>query len=212
MALISFCALVVTISLSGVMAPGPITAITLARGRRDPLAGLWINIGHAISEVPLIAALIAGLKPLLESQDAYRGISIAGGLFMLWMGINLTWKAPGKNPAEGTKYTRWGPIYEGLITTALNPYWFFWWLTIGGSLIAKAETIGTPQALMLMILLHLSCDVLWGTFLSFSANRGGNVIRPETWGWIQRGCGLVLLLFAVFFLKGGFDNSFKNLP
>ena len=40
MALLAFYGMVVAISLSGVMAPGPLTALTLARGRRDALAML----------------------------------------------------------------------------------------------------------------------------------------------------------------------------
>lgn len=45
---------VVGSSLSGVMAPGPITAATLAAGERNRHAGTWICIGHIAVELPLI--------------------------------------------------------------------------------------------------------------------------------------------------------------
>ena len=53
----SFLLAVVGISLSGVMAPGPITAATLAAGARSRHAGTLIALEHAIIEIPLILIL-----------------------------------------------------------------------------------------------------------------------------------------------------------
>ncbi len=203
MTLLAFYGLVVTISLSGVLAPGPITALTLVRGRRDPLAGFWINIGHAAVETPLIIALIVGLGPLLEPEIVYRGVSVAGGLVMLGMGGRLLRKGPGENPEPGPGRAHKGPIYEGMAMTAFNPYWFLWWLTVGAGLITRARAFETPYVFLFMIVLHLLCDLSWGTFLSFAAHRGGSVFQPGTWRRIEKGCGLVLILFAAFFLYGG---------
>jgi len=47
----------VAISLSGVMAPGPITAATLAAGARGRHAGAMICLGHVVVELPLILLL-----------------------------------------------------------------------------------------------------------------------------------------------------------
>ncbi len=202
MTLLAFYGLVVTISLSGVMAPGPITAVTLARGRRDPLAGFWINIGHAIAETPLIVALLVGLQPLLESEGVYRGVSLAGGLVMLWMGGRLVRKGA-NNPANVPERYRRSPIYEGMAMTALNPYWLLWWLTVGAGLIARARAFGAPEVFLFMIVLHLLCDLSWGTFLSLAGHRGGRAFQPATWRWIEKGCGLALILFAAFFFYEG---------
>jgi len=203
MTLLAFYGLVVTISLSGVMAPGPITALTLVRGRRDPLAGFWINIGHAAAETPLIIALLVGLQPLLESEIVYRGVSLAGGVVMLWMGGGLLLKGPENNPADGPGPARRNPVYEGMAMTAFNPYWLLWWLTVGAGLISRARAFGTPYVYLFMIVIHLLCDLSWGTFLSFAAHRGEGVFQPRSWRRIEMGCGLVLILFAAFFFYGG---------
>jgi threonine/homoserine/homoserine lactone efflux protein len=55
----SFICTIVGISLSGVMAPGPITAATLAAGERNRHAGAWICVGHILVELPLIVILAA---------------------------------------------------------------------------------------------------------------------------------------------------------
>ena len=55
----------VVVSLSGVMAPGPVTAATFVAGSRRRHAGLWIALGHAVVEVPLMLLLAAGMGEFL---------------------------------------------------------------------------------------------------------------------------------------------------
>lgn len=208
MDLLAFYGMVAAISLSGVMSPGPITAITLARGRRDPLAGLWINTGHALIETPLIVALLAGLGPYLASPGVWRAISLAGGLVLLWMGAGLIRRrscgpAPG-GPAPGEAgENRRGPILEGAIMTALNPYWLIWWLTVGAGLIARARAYPAGWIIAGMIALHLACDFAWGTFLSWAAWRGGGGFGEKSWRRIEAGCGIALAAFGLYFLWEG---------
>jgi len=57
MALLNFLFTAVVISLSGVMAPGPITAVTIGKGSKSPYAGALIAIGHGIVEFPLMVAI-----------------------------------------------------------------------------------------------------------------------------------------------------------
>ena len=48
---------VVLISLSGVMMPGPMFAMTVAKSYRSPWAGAQVALGHAVIELPLILLL-----------------------------------------------------------------------------------------------------------------------------------------------------------
>lgn len=206
MDLLAFYGMVAAISLSGVMSPGPITAITLARGRRDPLAGLWINTGHALVETPLIVALLVGLGPYLASPGVWRAISLAGGLVLLWMGARLIRRSPEGSvpggPGEAEESQR-GPIIEGAIMTALNPYWLIWWLTVGAGLIARARAHPAGWIIAGMIALHLACDFAWGTFLSWAAWRGGSGFGEKGWQRIEAGCGIALAGFGLYFLWEG---------
>ncbi|MHC5174033.1 MAG: LysE family transporter [Planctomycetota bacterium] len=56
----------IIISLSGVMAPGAVTAATIAQGTRSRWAGLLISVGHGIVEMPLIFLLMLGLHFFFE--------------------------------------------------------------------------------------------------------------------------------------------------
>jgi len=57
-----FLSSVVLVSLSGVMAPGPVFAVTVARGYESRKAGILIALGHGLVEVPLIFLLFFGLS------------------------------------------------------------------------------------------------------------------------------------------------------
>lgn len=59
--MIGFLVTTVAISLSGVMAPGPITAATLAAGTRSRHAGVLVALGHLVIELPLVLLLVAGI-------------------------------------------------------------------------------------------------------------------------------------------------------
>ncbi len=48
----------VLISLSGVMAPGPMTAAAIESGTRRWHAGIFLALGHAIVKIPLIIILV----------------------------------------------------------------------------------------------------------------------------------------------------------
>ncbi len=57
MPLLTFLFEAVLISLSGVLVPGPITAITVEEGNKSPHAGALVAIGHGIVEFPLIISI-----------------------------------------------------------------------------------------------------------------------------------------------------------
>ncbi|MCH2405204.1 MAG: LysE family translocator, partial [Nitrosopumilus sp.] len=63
--ILEFAVLVIVISASGVMAPGPLFAATVSYGlRKGTRAGLKIAIGHTIVELPLVILLGIGVFSL----------------------------------------------------------------------------------------------------------------------------------------------------
>ncbi|MEK6711538.1 MAG: LysE family transporter [Nitrospinota bacterium] len=198
---LAFLGVVAGISLSGVMSPGPLSALILARGRQDPWAGLWANLGHALAETPLILLLWGGLQ-LLHAPDVRRGVSLLGGLFLLWLGQGML-RRPSEGPPGAPAGREGGTLLAGAALTLFNPYWLLWWLTVGAGLIARAQALGRAGALAAMTALHLACDFAWGLFLSWAAHRGGSALGAGGWRWIERGCGAAILAFGLFFLWEG---------
>ena len=110
----------IAISLSGVMAPGPITAATLAAGARSRHAGALIALGHAVVEMPLILLLAAGIGTFLKSPAVKAGIGLAGGIVLVLMGAQLLLSLRRcKTDSEATVQRR--PFMTGVVLTGANP-------------------------------------------------------------------------------------------
>jgi len=56
----------VLISLSGVIAPGPVTAVTVGKGTKSPHAGAIIALGHGVVEIPLVILILYGFGDILK--------------------------------------------------------------------------------------------------------------------------------------------------
>jgi len=79
----------VVISLSGVMMPGPVFAVTLAKSYRSPWAGAQVALGHAVVEVPIILLIYFGFARFFENNVVQLVLSILGGAMIIWMGIAM---------------------------------------------------------------------------------------------------------------------------
>jgi len=66
--LVGFLLEAVLISLSGVMAPGPMTAAAVGMGSKSPHAGAFLAVGHGIVEFPLMVAILYGLSLIHISE------------------------------------------------------------------------------------------------------------------------------------------------
>ena len=184
MNLLAFYGFITAISLSGVMSPGPLTAFLIARGRDSPWAGVWVTLGHAIAEVPLIIALYAGLQPFFEIQGIREGVSLLGGVVLIYLGSGVFRNF--RSSETGKKgVLECNSITGGILLTLLNPYWVLWWLTIGASLITRTSEFGWLAGLVGMTVVHLLADGVWAVFITWSSNQGepndrGNRVGGES--------------------------------
>ncbi|MEE9459888.1 MAG: LysE family transporter, partial [Candidatus Bathyarchaeia archaeon] len=131
---------VVIISLSGVMMPGPVMAVTIAKGRKSGNAGALIALGHGIIEIPLMVIIYLGFAQFFTDEIVRRLIGLIGGLMLGYMGIQM-FKARDHIGLEGND-TGFNSIISGIITTSANPYFFLWWATIGSALVLNSTIFG----------------------------------------------------------------------
>jgi threonine/homoserine/homoserine lactone efflux protein len=188
----------IIISLTGVMAPGAVTAATLAHGSRHRWAGVWIAVGHGIVEIPLIFLLILGLGTVLKTDTAKITIGVIGGTFLVYLGI-MTLREPVSAGPDTKKSRTGGPMLTGLVLSATNPYFLFWWATVGLNLALQARDLGA-WALVIFAAVHWSCDLVWLTILSMTAFHGTNILSLKVQKWILAFCGAAMAAFGLKFL------------
>jgi threonine/homoserine/homoserine lactone efflux protein len=192
----------VFISLTGVLAPGPITAATLAAGVRRPHAGALVALGHAAIEFPLMLVILAGAGTLFQSETARIGIGLVGGIVLLIMGVQLA-LAFGKTNAGDDVNGRRHPFITGMVLSAGNPYFLIWWATVGLALTTEALQFG-PLTFALFAVTHWLCDLVWLEALSFASFKGAQVFGDRVQKVILAVCAVALLLFgAKFVIEAG---------
>ena len=177
------------------MAPGPITAATLAAGTRSRHAGVLIALGHLIVELPLILLLVAGIGKFLQSSGTRVGIGLAGGAFLLLMGgqLLLSLRATDSDPASSTQRH---PFWSGVVLTAANPYFLVWWATVGLTMACQAMEFGL-LVLGLFALVHWLCDLIWLEVLSLVGFKCTEAFGERSQKIVSAVCGVLLLGFGL---------------
>ncbi len=193
----SFILTIVGISLSGVMAPGPITAATLAAGERIRHAGAWVCVGHILVELPLILLIAAGLGTFLESKAIRAGIGLVGGLLLLLMGLQLLASIRKADAGSATSVER-HPLWIGVVLSGANPYFLLWWATVGLTLTSRAMEFSL-LALALFALVHWLCDLGWLEVLSFIGFKGSS-LGNRGQRTISLICSIMLMGFGLKFV------------
>jgi threonine/homoserine/homoserine lactone efflux protein len=193
---------VAVISLSGVMMPGPVFAVTIARSYKSQFAGIRVAVGHALIEIPLILLIYYGFASFFQDALVQKALFLVGGAVLVWMGIRML-RARGRTIEKGKDLPR-NSIFAGVTTTALNPYFILWWATVGSMLIMKSLSFGLT-GLILFAVVHLLCDFGWLAFVSVLVHR-----TKSLWGGrVQQGLliasSLLLIGFGGWFLSSGFQ-------
>jgi threonine/homoserine/homoserine lactone efflux protein len=190
----------VAISLSGVMAPGPVTSVVVGKGSESPHAGALVAIGHGFVELPLMVAVFYGVDRLLEVPNTRAFIALVGGLFLLWMGLDML-RSLRRAPLQDTGSSH-PPVVAGVLLSAGNPYFLVWWATVGAALIARSVRFGLGGFLA-FALAHWGCDLLWDYGLSALSFKGGQLFGARFQRTILLISGACLVFFGGRFVVDG---------
>ena len=198
--IIEFAIIVIIISASGVMSPGPLFAANITYGlKQGTKAGIKIAIGHSLVELPLVILLGIGILSLEIFPEFKTIISILGAITLFvfaFIQIKSTLK---KNEKSETKLKQ-GPIITGVLLTALNPFFIIWWLTIGLKLISDAMAIWAFVGILIVFVLHVWMDFVWLGSTAFLISKSKKIISNTNYKIIMLALSAVLIYFGITFL------------
>jgi threonine/homoserine/homoserine lactone efflux protein len=194
---------VIVTSLSGVMMPGPMFAVTIAKSMKSPWAGTLVSLGHAVIEVPLILLVYFGLANFFQNEILKLVLSLAGGAMIVWMGYDM-FRARKKLAKEG-KDTSYNAFVAGIAMSGLNAFFIVWWLTVGSLLIMQFVDAVGVWAIPLFIVVHWLCDLVWLTFVSFTIFKTHKFWAQKYQEQIFIVLGLFLGYFGLQFIFQGID-------
>ncbi len=196
------------VSLSGVLMPGPVSAMAITEGtRRGPLAGPLITAGHAAAEAVMLGLLVLGMNRTLQEPVVVGAIGILGGAVLAWMGWGIAsaaWRNRLDPPAETASGSAGRSLVRaGLLTTVTNPYWLLWWATVGAAYFVRFTRFGPLAVGGLFFIGHLSLDLGWNSFLALIVGAGRGKIPAGAFRIVLGGCGIFLIGMSLYFVSSG---------
>jgi threonine/homoserine/homoserine lactone efflux protein len=198
--------LVIGVSLSGVVAPGPFFAVTLAKSYKSPWAGTLMALGHAVIEVPLILLIWFGFERFFQNSTVQIVLSLAGGAMILWMGVGMFLdRAKVVNEGKDLPYNG---VVAGIIMSSINPFFLLWWATAGALLVVKFLDYGLG-GLAILIGVHWLCDLVWLSFVSVLLNKTHHCLGKRFQEWLFIATALFLAFFGVKFIITGIQSILK---
>ena len=196
--LFEFAVAVITISVSGVMSPGPLFAANVAYGLRGGAkAGLKMAYGHTVVELPLVILLGVGALSL-ESIPQFREAVALLGAISLFVFAGMQIKSVLKKPSsvfEG----RHGPFIAGIMLSALNPFFLIWWFTIGFKLISDSLVLASFAGIGIMFAFHIWMDYAWLCTVGFLSSKGKTILSSKNYGIFMIAISGVLVYFGIVF-------------
>jgi threonine/homoserine/homoserine lactone efflux protein len=192
-----FLASVMLISLSGVLMPGPLFAITLKKAAKSKLAGALIAVGHGIVEFPLMFLIFFIISQFKIPSILQIAVGLVGGFLMILMGIQ-TFRKRHKNEESQVNLKR-DSVLAGVYTTAANAGFILWWLTIGTTLILNAQLFGFV-GFSVFAGVHWLCDFSWYTVAALVIFKSQRFLSDRVKIGITIFCVAVFIGFGSYFM------------
>jgi threonine/homoserine/homoserine lactone efflux protein len=198
------------VAFSGALAPGPmLTLVVSSVAKKGFWTSFFIVVGHSLLELAVVISFFLGVLKYLENPIIVKIIGMLGGLFLLYLGIdiiisifrkkyNIDFKSIVKKRTITGKSTGI-VIIKGILISLMNPYWYIWWITIGAAFIIKSVEFNIP-GISSFYLGHISADFIWYLFIGFLINTGRKFFNQKIYNGILAACSLFLFYLGIRFI------------
>ena len=187
------------IGLTGALAPGPTLVATInASINGDWMTGLKVSLGHAIVELFIVILILFGLATIaLPYTPIIAGV---GGIALIVFGALTIMGSRQATMSTSPNQPVSNPYVAGLVTSAANPYFWIWWLSVGSAMVIAGLEGGLVLAGAFMIG-HWTADTVWYTLVSSGVSHGRNFLSDTAYRKIMIFCGIFLMLFGIYYLS-----------
>ncbi|MCX8187954.1 MAG: LysE family transporter [Nitrososphaeria archaeon] len=207
--------LVVAVSASGALSPGPLFLATINSAiKSGKYSGFAVALGHMAFELPLVVAIGFGIWNFLGNHLARAAIGLLGASALIAFGalqLRSSIKDLSRSGGEIAGHVGVNAFIEssglfsaflvGLIFTALNPYFIMWWFTIGLSLIAEAIKISALTGIFIMFIFHIWLDYAWLGFTGYATAVGSRLLKPRYLTLISLSLAILIVILGIILLE-----------
>lgn len=194
------------VGFSGAIMPGSLLTYTIRKSMsHGPRAGFIIATGHAVLELALISLIFLGFDTVLKSDAAQIAIGIAGGLMLAYMGLDMIIGSIRNKvyiTLDEDDKGKGGMLVSGIVISAANPYFIFWWAVVGlGFIMQSYNTLGFKGVIVYYIG-HITADFIWYGFVSILVGTTRKFLSHKLYRILIAILGTLLVFFGSSFVYG----------
>jgi chemosensory pili system protein ChpE len=184
--------------------PGPVFAQTVRQGVRGGFrAALAVQIGSLAGDFVWAVVGLAGAGLLLRLEPLRTPISIASGVYLLWLarGAWLASRAEFAVPAISDEVDQRRALRSGILLSLTNAQNVAFWAAIGGALAASDVKAPTFFDNVVFFAGFMASSALWAFVVAALVDR---VFRRATVRWARltyRACAIAFLMLAMSMLR-----------
>ncbi|MCU7930815.1 MAG: LysE family transporter [Candidatus Thiodiazotropha sp. (ex Codakia rugifera)] len=187
----------IVLGLSAGFAPGPLLTLVISETlEHDVKSGVKVSLAPIITDLPIIILTLFVFSRLSSFHDILGVVSLIGGCFVLYMGYESLRSKGGEFNLQKPKSNS---LRKGILTNALSPHPYLFWLSVGAPAMTKALTINIISPLLFISGFYI-CLVGSKILLAILVGKSKSFLSGNAYLYTMRFLGLVLgvLAFALF--------------
>ena len=188
-------------SVAGI-SPGPLLTLVISETlKHNKKEGIIVASAPVVTDIPIVFLSVFILAKLLNFNLILGIISLSGALFIAYLAYeSITIRGIELN----LKNVKAQSLRKGIITNFLSPHPYLFWITVGAPTVLKGYKVNVLSVVFFILGFYL---FLVGSkiVVALIIDKYKSFLNSNTYVYIMRTLGFILLVFSVIFIKDGLN-------
>ena len=184
------------------ISPGPLLTLVISETiKHNKKEGIFVASAPILTDIPIVLLSVFVLAKLSSFNLVLGTISISGALFIVYLAYeSITTKGIELNLQKVKAQS----LRKGIITNFLNPHPYLFWIAVGAPTILKGYRVNVLSVVFFILGFYL---FLVGSkiMVALMVDKSKSFLKSNTYVYIIRTLGFILLIFSVIFIKDGLN-------
>lgn len=180
--------------------PGPLLTLVISETvKHNKKEGIIVASAPILADIPIVLLSVFVLAKLSSFNLIVGTISILGALFIIYLAYeSITIKGIELNLQKVKAQS----LRRGIITNFLNPHPYLFWIAVGAPTVLKGYKVNLLSVFFFILGFYL---FLVGSkvMVALIVDKSKSFLKSNTYIYIIRTLGLILLIFSVIYIKDG---------
>ena len=190
----------ITLGFAAGISPGPLLVMVITETiKYDKKQGIKMALVPLVSDLPIVLFSVFVVYKISNSNTLLSIIAFLGAIFLIYLAFeNIKIK---KVDFE-IKSQKVNGFWKGVIANFLSPHPYLFWMLVGAPISIRAYHESFVSASIFMVgfyFLIVSTKIV----VAFISEKSKNIFSGNTYVYIVKGLGFILIVLAVVLIKDG---------